>query len=72
MDWTRVEMFHLDEYVGLPASHPASFRKYLRERLIDKTGITRSTTCSTATGTPRKSPTAWDASWRARRSTWPS
>jgi glucosamine-6-phosphate deaminase len=41
IDWARVEMFHLDEYVGLPASHPASFRKYLRERLIDKTAITR-------------------------------
>jgi len=41
IDWRRVEMFHLDEYVGLPISHPASFRKYLMERLIDKTGITR-------------------------------
>jgi len=41
IDWPRVEMFHLDEYVGLPTDHPASFRKYLRERLIDKTGITR-------------------------------
>jgi glucosamine-6-phosphate deaminase len=41
IDWRRVEMFHLDEYVGLSASHPASFRKYLLERLIDKTGITR-------------------------------
>jgi glucosamine-6-phosphate deaminase len=41
IDWPRVEMFHLDEYIGLPASHPASFRKYLRERLINKTGITR-------------------------------
>src|SRR5262245_17090494 len=41
IDWTRVEMFHLDEYVGLPVDHPASFRKYLRERLIDKTGMTR-------------------------------
>jgi glucosamine-6-phosphate deaminase len=41
IDWTSVEMFHLDEYVGLPADHPASFRRYLRERLIDKTGITR-------------------------------
>jgi glucosamine-6-phosphate deaminase len=37
--WQRVEMFHLDEYVGLPISHPASFRKYLRERFIDKTGV---------------------------------
>jgi glucosamine-6-phosphate deaminase len=41
IDWGKVEMFHLDEYVGLPASHPASFRKYLLERLINKTGITR-------------------------------
>jgi glucosamine-6-phosphate deaminase len=41
IDWSRVEMFHLDEYVGLPADHPASFRKYLRERLIDKTGLMR-------------------------------
>ena len=37
--WGRVEMFHLDEYVGLPITHPASFRKYLRERLIDKVGV---------------------------------
>ena len=41
IDWTRVEMFNLDEYVGLAITHPASFRKYLRERLIDKTGITQ-------------------------------
>src|ERR1700747_2642698 len=34
IDWKKVEMFHLDEYVGLPATHPASFRKYLREHLI--------------------------------------
>jgi glucosamine-6-phosphate deaminase len=39
IDWTRVEMFHLDEYVGLAIDHPASFRKYLLERLISKTGI---------------------------------
>jgi glucosamine-6-phosphate deaminase len=41
IDWPRVEMFHLDEYLGLPATHPASFRKYLRERLIQKTSIAR-------------------------------
>src|SRR5204863_6984016 len=41
IDWSRVEMFHLDEYVGLPIDHPASFRKYLLERLISKTGLTR-------------------------------
>lgn len=34
--WGQVELFHLDEYVGLGADHPASFRRYLRERLIDK------------------------------------
>ena len=41
IDWTRVELFHLDEYVGLPSTHPASFRKYLFERLIHKTGVTK-------------------------------
>jgi len=41
IDWSKVEMFHLDEYLDLPESHPASFRKYLRERLIEKTGIKR-------------------------------
>ncbi len=41
IDWQRVEMFHLDEYVGLPITHPASFRKYLLERLIHKVGITQ-------------------------------
>lgn len=40
IDWTKVELFHLDEYVGLPATHPASFRKYLLERLIGPAGIT--------------------------------
>ncbi len=41
IDWERVEMFHLDEYIGLPISHPASFRKYLLDRLINKVGISR-------------------------------
>lgn len=41
IEWSRVELFHLDEYVGLPIDHPASFRRYLLERLIAKTGITR-------------------------------
>ena len=39
--WEQVELFHLDEYLGLPESHPASFRRYLHQRLIDPTGITR-------------------------------
>jgi glucosamine-6-phosphate deaminase len=41
IDWTRVELFHLDEYVGVPIEHPASFRKYLLDRLITSTGIAR-------------------------------
>lgn len=41
IDWSKVEMFHLDEYIGISADHPASFRKFLLERLINKTGITR-------------------------------
>ena len=35
VDWTRVTAFHLDEYLGLSPQHPASFRRYLRERLFD-------------------------------------
>jgi glucosamine-6-phosphate deaminase len=34
IDWGRVRVFHLDEYVGIPADHPASFRRYLRERFV--------------------------------------
>jgi glucosamine-6-phosphate deaminase len=34
VDWSRTTMFHLDEYIGLPEDHPASFRRYLKERLI--------------------------------------
>jgi glucosamine-6-phosphate deaminase len=41
IDWNRIEMFHLDEYIGLPVTHPASFRKYLMERFVRKTGIRR-------------------------------
>jgi glucosamine-6-phosphate deaminase len=33
--WERITAFHLDEYVGLDADHPASFRRFLRERLFD-------------------------------------
>ena len=37
--WSTVEFFHLDEYVGLEASHPASFRRYLRERVLDRVTV---------------------------------
>lgn len=36
IDWSKVTMFHLDEYIGLSITHPASFRKYLQERFISK------------------------------------
>ena len=36
IDWSKVTVFHLDEYVGLPESHGASFRKYLRERFVSQ------------------------------------
>jgi glucosamine-6-phosphate deaminase len=39
IDWTKVEMFHLDEYIDLPETHPASFRKYLKERFLNKVNI---------------------------------
>ena len=36
LEWDRVEVFHMDEYVGLPADHPASFRRYMHEKLVDR------------------------------------
>ncbi len=39
VDWSKVEMFHLDEYVNMPETHPASFRKYLKERFVEKTNV---------------------------------
>lgn len=39
IDWSKVEIFHLDEYIGLPVIHNASFRKYLKDRFISKVPI---------------------------------
>jgi glucosamine-6-phosphate deaminase len=36
VDWLRVAMFHLDEYIGMGPNHPASFRKYLQERFVNR------------------------------------
>jgi len=36
IDWKKITIFHLDEYLGMSVSHPASFRKYLKERILDK------------------------------------
>jgi glucosamine-6-phosphate deaminase len=42
IDWSKVTVFHLDEYIGIDDNHPASFRKYLRERFLDKVGKVKS------------------------------
>jgi glucosamine-6-phosphate deaminase len=39
VDWSKIELFHLDEYVGITADHLASFRRVLREHLVGPTGI---------------------------------
>ncbi len=39
LDWSRVTAFHLDEYIGIPDTHPASFRRYLRERFAEKVSL---------------------------------
>jgi glucosamine-6-phosphate deaminase len=39
LPWSRVNGFHMDEYVGIPAGHPASFRRYMREHLTGRVGM---------------------------------
>ena len=39
VDWTKVTAFHLDEYIGISEKHPASFRKYLKERFVGKISL---------------------------------
>jgi len=36
VDWSRITAFHLDEYIGLPEAHPASFRRYVRQRFVER------------------------------------
>ena len=36
IDWEKITVFHLDEYIGISDQHPASFRKYLKERILDE------------------------------------
>lgn len=38
VDWSKVTVFHLDEYVGISENHPASFRLYLKQRFLEKVG----------------------------------
>ena len=53
VDWSKVTMFHLDEYVALPEEHPASFRKYLKERFIN---LVHPGTCYLVDGDPDSIP----------------
>ena len=39
IDWSKVTAFHLDEYIGVSEKHPASFRKYLKERFVNKVSL---------------------------------
>lgn len=41
VEWDKVTAFHLDEYIGLPRTHPASFRRYLQERFLNRVGTTK-------------------------------
>ena len=41
VDWSKVDMFHLDEYIGLDESHPASFVRYLKERFVSQVPVRR-------------------------------
>lgn len=36
IDWSKVDVFHLDEYIGLAGTHPASFRRFLEERFVER------------------------------------
>jgi glucosamine-6-phosphate deaminase len=39
IEWNRIELFHLDEYIGLGETHPASFAGYIQQRIVNRTGI---------------------------------
>jgi glucosamine-6-phosphate deaminase len=38
LDWSRIELFHLDEYIGIPGDHPLSFRRWIREHVAERFG----------------------------------
>ena len=83
LDWAKVTMFHLDEYVGLPETHIASFRKYLKEKLTGRVPMARRIPSTATSPTPARSAAAsarrsanarstWRWSASARTVTWPS
>jgi glucosamine-6-phosphate deaminase len=54
MPWNRIIGFHMDEYIGLPEDHPASFRRYLRENLTRRAALSRFYEIEATNGDPRK------------------
>lgn len=64
VDWSRVSMFHLDEYIGLPASHPASFRRYLAERFVSLVPPLRAVHFIEADARDPRDPASWRAECR--------
>ena len=52
IEWSKVVMFHLDEYIGLPVTHPASFRKYLKERFLANVPPLKATHLINGEGSP--------------------
>jgi glucosamine-6-phosphate deaminase len=54
LPWNRVVGFHMDEYIGLPEDHPASFRRYLRENLTRRVPLLRFYEIAATNGDPRK------------------
>ena len=54
-DWSKITLFHMDEYLGISADHPASFRRYMRERvasLTSRSSLLRSACSSSRRSTP--------------------
>ncbi len=39
LEWSAIEVFHMDEYVGISPDHPASFRRWLRDHIIDRVPV---------------------------------
>lgn len=54
LPWSRIVGFHMDEYIGIPESHPASFRHYLRENLTGRVHLSRFYEIDTGKGDPRE------------------
>ncbi len=54
IDWSVVTAFHLDEYIEVPDTHPASFRKYLKERFVDLVNLKEFNYVNGDTGNPAK------------------